>query len=192
MDSNFFAMIFRMKYINRWGLMRNTRSENLSEHSLDVAMIAHALGVIRNKRFGGDINVDRLAVLGIFHDTNEIITGDLPTPIKYYNDDIKSAYKSLEQSASNQILELLPEDLRSEWEDVFLPSDDYSEYTAIVKAADKISALIKCIEEERAGNTEFMTAKKSQLDAIDSITLPEVKVFMQEFLPGFYRTLDEN
>ena len=191
MESGFFAMLFRMKYINRWGLMRNTRQESLSEHSLDVAMIAHALGVIRNKRFSGRVDTDRLAVLAIFHDANEIITGDLPTPVKYHDDELRTAYKKVEREASGRLLALLPEDLREEYEQLMLPREEDGELWKLVKAADKLSALIKCIEEERAGNQEFKQAKLSQQQALDAMALPEVAVFKEEFLGGFYKTLDE-
>ncbi len=191
MESGFFAMLFRMKYINRWGLMRNTRQESLSEHSLDVAMIAHALGVIRNRRFSGSVDTDRLAVLAIFHDANEIITGDLPTPVKYHDDELRTAYKKVEREASGRLLALLPEDLREEYEQLMLPREEDGELWKLVKAADKLSALIKCIEEERAGNQEFKQAKLSQQQALDAMALPEVAVFKEEFLGGFYKTLDE-
>lgn len=188
MDSSFFSMVFRMKYINRWSLMRNTRYENLSEHSLEVAMIAHALGVIKNKRFNGTIDTNRLAVLGLYHDANEIITGDLPTPVKYHDNDIKQSYKKIEEMAARRLIDMLPGDIKDEYELLLIPKE--KEYIKLLKAADKISALIKCIDEERAGNTEFADAKKAQIEAIEKIELPEVRVFMEEFVGPFYKTLD--
>ena len=191
MASSFFSMIFRMKYINRWGLMRNTQPENLSQHSLEVAVIAHALGTIRNRRFGGNIDVDHLAVIGMFHDVSEIITGDLPTPIKYHNDEIKTAYKKVEKSACERLIQLLPEDLRDSYSDVLIPNAVTSDELALIKAADKLSALIKCIDEERAGNKEFSNAKSAQENSLLQMDIPEVKVFMDEFIGAFYKTLDE-
>lgn len=191
MASSFFSMIFRMKYINRWGLMRNTKNESLSEHSLEVAIIAHALGTIRNKRFGGNINAEHLACIAMFHDANEIITGDLPTPVKYHDDDIKQAYKRVEKTASKRLISLLPEDLSDEYKKLMLPKDEDRELLPLIKAADKIAALIKCIDEERAGNKEFTSAKQSQEKAIAQMDIPEVKVFMDEFIGAFYKTLDE-
>ncbi|MDF2566801.1 MAG: hypothetical protein K0R90_257 [Oscillospiraceae bacterium] len=191
MASNFFAMMMRMKYINRWGLMRNTRYESLTEHSLEVAMIAHALGVIHNKRFGGNINTERLALIAVYHDANEIITGDLPTPVKYHNDQIKQAYKHIEKLASKSLIELLPEDMAEEYEQILFPQQQEAFLWELVKAADKISALIKCIEEERAGNTEFVKAKLAQQQALKDMNLKEVDVFLEEFIPSFCKTLDE-
>lgn len=189
--SSFFSLISRMKYINRWGLMHNTRQENLSEHSLDVAVIAHALGVIRNKRFGGDVNVERLCLLAAYHDAPEIITGDLPTPIKYYNQTITGAFKEIEKNAADELLCLLPEDLREEYEYIFIPQESDGELWKLVKAADKLSALIKCIEEQNSGNKEFDAAAKSTLAAVESMNLPEADCFLKEFVPAFYLTLDE-
>ena len=186
--SHFYAMLSRMKNINRWGLMRNTRNENLSEHTLEVAFIAHALAVIGNKRLGKNINADKVAVSAMFHDTSEIITGDMPTPIKYYNGEIKAAYKKIEAIAEEQLTSMLPEDLRDDFSEYFSPD----EHTArLIKAADKISALIKCIEEIKMGNMEFVEAEKSTRAAIDAIDLEEVKIFKEEFLESFCLTLDE-
>ena len=187
--SSFFSMILRMRYINRWGLMRNTRNESLSEHSLDVAIIAHALCILRNKHYGGHLDPDRAAVLALFHDASEIITGDLPTPVKYNNPKINSAYKELEHVAANNLLSLLPEDLRSEYNSVFYEGDP--DLTAVLKAADKLSALIKCLEEEKAGNTEFSRAKDAQIEALHAMALPEVEEFLSVFIPSFSLTLDE-
>jgi len=178
-----------MKYINRWALMRNNRTENLSEHSLEVAFIAHALAVIENRRFGGDVNAERAALLAMFHDTPEIITGDLPTPIKYYNMNIKNAYKEIEQNAIDKLVLMIPEDLRPDFESIFNDEDEKLE--EIVKAADKISALIKCVDEISTGNKEFEAAHKSTRKAVEAMSLPSVKVFLNEFLPSFSLSLDE-
>ncbi len=192
MTHNFFALINRMKYINRWGLMRNSREENLSEHSLDTAVIAHALAVINNVRFNGNLNPERIAVLAMYHDASEIITGDLPTPVKYANDDIKQAYKDVEKHAIKNLCDKLPLDLREAYADILnFNGENDKLYKSYIKAADKISALIKCLEEKQSGNTEFKKAELSTLSAINSIDLPEVKVFLEEFLPSYDLTLDE-
>lgn len=190
MMSSFFAKILRMKYINRWGLMRNTWEESLSEHSLDVAVIAHALATLRNKRFGGNVNAEHITLLALFHDVSEIITGDLPTPVKYNNPQIKNAYKSLEEMAKQDLINLLPEDLQPDYQ-LILKEDPNTTEWKIIKAADKLSALIKCIEEEKAGNSEFAKAKEAQLTALSQINLPEANAFLEEFIPGFELTLDE-
>lgn len=188
MSSHFYAILSRMKNINRWGLMRNTRQENLSEHSLEVAFIAHALAVISNARFGGNVNPEKVAVAAMFHDTSEIITGDLPTPIKYYNPEIKEAYKKIEAIAEDELINLLPSDMQDEFKEVYHPDIEVSSF---IKAADKISALIKCIEELNMGNREFEAAKKSTLKSLEKMNLPEVDVFLEEFIDSFYLTLDE-
>lgn len=190
--SSFYAMLSRMKYINRWGLMNNTRNENISEHSLQVAMLAHCLVLIHNKRFGGCLNPERAAILAVFHDTTEIITGDMPTPIKYYNSDIKHAYREIEDNAANQLVKMLPDDFREDINDIIKMKGDGDErLRPFVKAADKLSALIKCIEELRMGNDEFRKAEETILDSIHKMNLPELKVFEEEFLPAFSLTLDE-
>lgn len=188
MSSHFYAMLSRMKNINRWGLMRNTREENLSEHSLEVALIAHCLAVLGNKRLGKNYDPHRVAVCGMFHDTSEIITGDLPTPIKYYNPEIKEAYKKIEAVAEEELLSMLPEDLRDEFSAVYSPDPDSA---ALIKAADKLSALIKCIEEVKMGNLEFKDAEASTRAAIKKLNCPEAEMFMAEFIDSFYLTLDE-
>ena len=190
-EYSFFAMMSRLKYINRWALMRNSREENLSEHSLEVAMIAHSLCVIGNKRFGKSLNADRAALIGMYHDATEIITGDMPTPVKYFNNSIKNTYKEIEHTACEKILSLLPEDLREEYEDIFIPSDDYSYEKKLVKAADKISAYIKCVDEKRACNNEFLQAEKATIKAVRELNLEEAEVFMREFMPAYSKTLDE-
>ncbi|MBR0163848.1 MAG: 5'-deoxynucleotidase [Lachnospiraceae bacterium] len=195
MTYNFFAMMSRMKYIERWALMRNARQENLSEHSLEVSMIAHALCVIANTRFGRTLDADRAAVIGLFHDATEIITGDMPTPIKYYNPDIRNAYKEVEGVARQRLLQRLPEDMRQVYEEIFTGTKEEDEVymRRLVKAADKLSAFIKCIEEGHAGNGEFRTAKQSLSDILSDLgaELPEVREFMKEFLPPYGNTLDE-
>ncbi|MBQ3151166.1 MAG: 5'-deoxynucleotidase [Clostridia bacterium] len=191
MSSSFFALLSRMKYINRWALMRNAHAENLSEHSLDVAVIAHALVLLHNKRFGGSLNAERAAVLSLFHDAPEILTGDMPTPVKYYNEQVRDAYRVVEDSACRTILSMLPDDLKDEYTDFFFQSEKDSDLWKFVKAADKICALIKCIEEKKAGNTEFASAAESTLRSIKEMNLPEANNFIEEFLPDFEKTLDE-
>ncbi|HEX9060054.1 MAG TPA: 5'-deoxynucleotidase [Clostridia bacterium] len=188
---HFFAFLSRMKYINRWGLMRNTQPENIQEHSLQVAVISHALANIRNAYFGGNLNPERIAVIGIFHDCNETITGDMPTPIKYFNPDIYKAYESIEAISKNKLLAMLPDELREIYSSFLFKDGDDEECWKIVKAADRISAYMKCIEEEKAGNREFKKAGQAILKSIKQIDLPEVKYFMEKFTPSFSLTLDE-
>lgn len=192
MNNNYFyAMLSRMKYINRWGLMRNTREENLSEHSLEVAFIAHALGIINNEVFNGSINADRLAILGMYHDVTEIITGDMPTPVKYYNSEIRTAYKEVEKAAGQEILTGLPENIRKRYNNLLTESETEKELWIYVKAADKLSALIKCIEERKMGNTDFFKAEQSTLDSIKNMGIAEADYFMKHFIPAYSMTLDE-
>ena len=191
MSHHFFALYSRMKYINRWALMRNTQNENLSQHSCDVAAIAHCLAEIKNIRFGGNINAERAAFLGLYHDMPEIITGDMPTPVKYYNKAIRDEFQAVEDSACEKLLSMLPDDLKESYTSVFFKDEKDREIWKIVKAADKISALIKCIEEEKAGNKEFTEAKKSTLAAIEKMNMPEVDSFMKDFIDSFYLSLDE-
>lgn len=189
MTSHFYAMLFRMKYIDRWALMRNTRKETLAEHTLETAFIAHALAVIENRRFGGNVDADRAALLALFHDAPEIITGDLPTPVKYYNDDIRNIYKEIEGAASDRLLGLLPEDLRPDFTELFETDDPHLK--KIVKAADKLSALIKCRDELSLGNRDFSAAERSTLDSVKALGLPAADIFLQEFLDSFSLPLDE-
>lgn len=191
--TNFFAMLSRMKYINRWGLMRNTRNENICEHSLETAVIAHALAVIRNTRFHGDADPERVAVLAMFHDSTEIITGDLPTPIKYHSPKIRDAYREVEDLAVEKLTAMLPEDLQENYREILSfsgPRD--KEYALLVKAADKLSALIKCMEEKNSGNMEFQKAEQTLRGAVEMLQLPEADVFLTEILPAYSLTLDEN
>lgn len=191
----FFATISRMKYIERWALMRNSRPENLSEHAVEVAMIAHALCIIGNVRYGKHLDGEKAALIGIYHDSSEIITGDMPTPVKYYNENIRDAYKSIEHVAERALLERLPEDLKPAFEKIFNADENEDELymRKLVKAADKLSALIKCIEEENSGNKEFHTAKITILNALDELKAkyPEVRDFMDEFISSYGNTLDE-
>ena len=191
-DNHFYAMLSRMKYINRWGLMRNTRNENLCEHSLEVAYVAHALGIINNEIFGGDINAERLAVLGMYHDVTEIITGDMPTPIKYYNPLIRDAYKEVEQVAEEQMLSGISPDIRERYRGVLLETEEEAELWKYVKAADKISAYIKCIEEKKTGNRDFEDAEVTIYNAINDMGLPEVDYFMKEYIPAYMLTIDKS
>ena len=190
--NHFYAMLSRMKYINRWGLMRNTRNENLCEHSLEVAYVAHALGIINNEIFGGDINAERLAVLGMYHDVTEIITGDMPTPIKYYNPLIRDADKEVEQVAEEQMLSGISPDIRERYRGVLLETEEEAELWKYVKAADKISAYIKCIEEKKTGNRDFEDAEVTIYNAINDMGLPEVDYFMKEYIPAYMLTIDKS
>lgn len=189
--NTFFAMLARMKYINRWALMRNSYEENISEHSLEVAMLAHALAVIGKKRLQKEYDVERIVMLAMYHDCTEIITGDMPTPIKYENPQIQSAYKQIEREAAFRLLNMLPEDLRTEYEPLFVERPEDVRERVIVKAADKLSALIKCIEEVKAGNQEFQRAKETIETAMCQMECEEADIFCREFLPEYYKTLDE-
>ena len=191
MEYGFFAFLSRVKYIRRWGLMRNTRDENLAEHSLETAMLSHALAVIRNRVFNKSLNADRAASLAVFHDVTETVTGDMPTPIKYYNPEIKEAYKEVEAVANKKLLEMLPEDLRPDYKPFFDHSGEDPELLKLLKAADKISALIKCVEEENSGNREFSKAKISIMESIEKMDIPEANTFVEEFLPSYGLTIDE-
>jgi len=188
-QSGFFALISRMRFIKRWGLMRGSYSENVQEHSHMVAVLAHALAVIRRDIYGGGIDPNEAAAAALFHDASEIFTGDLPTPVKYFNPEIMTAYKKVEGLAEKKLMAMLPESLRGSYSPlVDSVSDDILE---IVKAADKLAALIKCVEEVKAGNNEFLLAERQTRKAIDKLELPEVKYFMENFMPAFSLTLDE-
>ena len=190
MSHNFFALISRMRYIGRWGLMRNTFQENIQEHSHMVAVLAHALAVIRRDLFGGDLDPEHAAMLALYHDAPEILTGDLPTPVKYYNPEIREAYREVEEVSARRLLSMLPEALRPAYESLLL-EDPESEYHALVKAADKLSAYIKCVEEVKAGNSEFRLAKEQTWAALMDKPLPALQYFIDQFLPSFELTLDE-
>ncbi|HEY8443398.1 MAG TPA: 5'-deoxynucleotidase [Clostridia bacterium] len=187
---SFYAFLNRMKYIQRWSLMRSTDVENISEHSQQVAIIGHSLAVINNVIFNGDVNPDKVCALAVFHEATEVITGDLPTPIKYFNMSLNSAYKELEQIAAEKLLSYLPKDLRDYYQELLRPDTSSYEYQ-LVKAADKIAALIKCIDEIKAGNTEFRKAKTSIEKQIAKFNFPEVRYFLDNFLDAYYLTLDE-
>ncbi len=187
---SFFAYLSRMRYISRWGLMRNTFQENIQEHSHMVAVLAHALAVIRRDVLGKQADPGLAAAAALYHDAPEILTGDLPTPIKYYSPDIRDAYKQVEKVSADKLAAMLPEELRP----AFAPllREDYDPDTrALVKAADKLSAYIKCVEELKAGNAEFRQAAEQTLEALKGYGLPEVDYFMERFLPAFGLTLDE-
>lgn len=191
-NNHFFAMLSRMKYINRWGLMRNTRNENICEHSLEVAFIAHALGIINNEEFGGTIDAGRLALLGMYHDVTEIVTGDMPTPIKYYNPGISTAYKEVEKIAGHELLQGLPQSMQDAYAPLLTEDEGERELWRYVKAADKLSALIKCIEEKKMGNSDFAQAEATITKAICEMKLPEADYFMQNFIPAYEMTIDES
>ena len=190
MANEFYALLGRMRYITRWGLMRNTFSENIQEHSHQVAELAHALALIRRdilKLEGPD--PDRCAVAALYHDASEILTGDMPTPIKYYNPHIKDAYKQVERIAGERLLEMVPPELRDSYAHLVLEDD--AQVEPIVKAADKLSAYIKCVEEQKAGNTEFDSAARTILGALEDLNLPELNWFMEKCLPAYSLNLDQ-
>ena len=189
MDHSFFAYIVRMRYIARWALMRNTRTENVEEHSYEVAVLAHALAVVGRDVFHKDLDPDKAAVAALFHDAPEIITGDMPTPIKYYNPDIKTAYRQVEAVAQDKLLSMLPPPLAPAYEPLVRESDP--EVRRYVKAADKLSAYIKCVEELKAGNAEFKKAAEQTMAAMEDMGMEELDWFMEKFLPAFALTLDE-
>lgn len=191
MSSDFFALMARMKYINRWALMRNAHEENLSEHSLDVAITAHALVLLHNRTAETPLSAERAAVLALFHDAPEILTGDMPTPVKYYNDEVRDAYRMVEAHACETILSLLPESLRAQYRPMFVPEESDAPLWRFVKAADKICALTKCVAERQAGNLEFEKAAESTRASIRAMHCPEADAFLEQFLPGFEKTLDE-
>lgn len=191
MAYSFFAMLSRMKNIRRWALMRNTRSENICEHSHEVAVIAHALAMITNRHYGGHVNAEKCVMLAVYHDVPEILTGDMPTPVKYYNPAIREAYRQVEQSACDKLIEMLPDDLRDEYDALLRPQDKDSEEMRLVKAADKLSALIKCIEETSQGNREFASARRATEEAIRAMDMPAVNEFLENYIPAYELTLDD-
>ena len=189
MSQSFFALISRMRYIGRWGLMRNSLSENVQEHSHMVAVIAHCLAVIGREVYGRGVSPERCAAAALFNDASEILTGDLPTPVKYQDEAIRSSYHEIERRANERLLRLLPDELKSSYEPLLFGTD--SEIGAYVRAADKLSAYIKCIEERKAGNNEFLSAEAQTLKILKERAMPEVDYFISNFIPAFERTLDE-
>ena len=186
---SFHAMLSRMKNVNRWPLMRNTKAENICEHSHDVAVLVHVLALLHNTRFGGSVNVEKCVLMALYHDATETLTGDMPTPVKYHNPELQNAYKQLETVAAHKLLATLPEDLQGEYQTLLLPEDD--EEHRLMKAADRLAALIKCIEELKQGNREFETAKQAVETSLHAMQMPAVDCFMEEFLPAYEKTLDE-
>jgi 5'-deoxynucleotidase len=189
--SHLFAYLSRMRFIKRWGLMHNTYPENIQEHSLRAAMIAHALAVIQNRLFGGDVDPERAAVLALYHDASEVLTGDLPAPVKYFNPGIKDAYKAIEAAAAHKLLGMVPEALRPDYEALFLGGERDRAHREIVAAADKLCAYLKCLEEMGAGNHEFAKAEKALRQSVEALDRPEVRYFLETFVPSFRLTLDE-
>ncbi len=189
MKSHFFAYISRMRFIQRWALMRNTAAENVQEHSHQVAVLAHALAVIRNEKFGGSVDAGAVAVAALYHDASEILTGDMPTPIKYFNPEIRQAYKKVEVMAERKLTDMLPEELQAAYAPVISVKD--ADIEQMVKAADKLSAYIKCVEELKAGNNEFREAAAQTKRALEAYEMPEVAYFMETFMDSFALTLDE-
>ena len=185
----FFAYMARLKLIRRWSLMRNTQPENDAEHSLQVAMIAHAIAVTARDRYHRDIDPEHVVTLAVYHDATEVLTGDLPTPVKYHSEALRGAYRTLEDQAAERLVAMLPEELRASFAPLFTEQDTLAR--RIVKAADRISAYVKCLEEERAGNREFDAAAETVLASIRAIDLPEVQDFMETCVPAFTLTLDE-
>ena len=191
MTSHFFAYLSRMKFIRRWGLMHSTYPENIQEHSLRVAHIAHALALIKNRLFGGDVDPERTLALALYHDTSEVLTGDLPSPVKEFNPDIKRAYHAIEAASREKLLGMIPDALRPDYEPYFRPRDTDRAHRELVGAADKLCAYLKCLEETGAGNPEFAQAEKALRASVDSLDLPEVRYFLDTFVPSFRLTLDE-
>ena len=191
MKNSFFAYLSRIKYINRWALMRNTTYETLSQHSYEVATLAHALAVIGNRRFGKSYDASRAALLGLYHDAAESITGDMPTPVKYFSTGLRSAFAEVEKSAGARLLSMLPEDMQADYDPLLDQKADDAALWRLVKAADKLSAYIKCIEERKAGNTEFREAEKSTKKLLEKLECPEAAVFLSEFLPAYELPLDK-
>ena len=189
MKPTFYATLSRMKYIPRWTLMHNVRTESLYEHTAEVAILAHALAAIENSRFGGHVDAGTCVLLALYHDTAEILTGDLPTPVKYHDANLRDAYKQVEREASERLLHKLPENLRGEYAPLLLAEDSVE--AKFVKAADKLSALVKCVEELKMGNREFASARKSTEKALKAMDIAAVDCFIKEFLPAYELSLDE-
>ena len=189
MQHHFYAYMARMKLIKRWGLRHNTREENDQEHSLQVTMIAHALAMYKNRRYGGSVDVEKVLLYALYHEAAEVITGDLASPIKYFNPGIRDAYKEIERMASKKLLEYLPEDMKEDFRALLFPDEESYEWR-IVKAADRISAYVKCLEEYGYGNREFLTAQENIRASISRMNMPEAEDFMREFAPSFMLPLD--
>jgi len=191
LKNNFFAFTSRMKYINRWALMRNTNYENLAQHSGEVASLSFALAVIGNRRLNKSYNAERAAVLGLYHDTPEIITGDMPTPVKYCSSEMRKVFGVVEDDACRRLTNMLPDDLKPDYSPLFFHEESDRELWALVKAADKLSAYIKCIEERKAGNSEFDEAEKSVYEILRSLDCEEARIFVEEFIPAYSLPLDK-
>jgi len=191
MQSHFFAYLSRLKLIQRWPLMRNVRTENVSEHSLQVAMVAHALAVIKNRKFNGQVNAERIALLAMYHDASEVLTGDLPTPVKYFNSQIAHEYKAIEKIAQQKIIEMVPEELRDIWEPLIDEAQYSHDEKSIVKQADTLCAYLKCLEELSAGNNEFSLAKTRLEKTLAERHSDEMAYFIETFVPSFHLSLDE-
>ena len=189
MQHHFYAYMARMKLIKRWGLRHNTREENDQEHSLQVAMIAHALATYKNRRYGGNVDVEKVLLYALYHEAAEVITGDLASPIKYFNPGIRDAYKEIERMASEKLLDYLPADFQEDFRELLFPDEESYEWR-IVKAADRISAYVKCLEEYGYGNREFLTAQENIRASISRMNMPEAEDFMREFAPSFMLPLD--
>ena len=190
-EYSFYALLLRMKYIQRWGLMRSSIPENLSEHALETAVIAHALAVIQNTYLGGGAQPERVATMALFHDASEILTGDLPTPVKHNDPALRQAYRAIEDQARDSLLGFLPEALRQTYRPIFFCEEQDPELYRYVKAADKISAYLKCIQEKKSGNDEFESAARQLYRSIQALSLPGADYFMSHFAPAFSLTLDE-
>ena len=189
MQHHFYAYMARMKLIKRWGLRHNTREENDQEHSLQVTMIAHALAMYKNRRYGGNVDVEKVLLYALYHEAAEVITGDLASPIKYFNPGIRDAYKAIERMASEKLLDYLPEDFQEDFRALLFPDEESCEWR-IVKAADRISAYVKCLEEYGFGNREFLTAQENIRASVSQMNMPEAEDFMREFAPSFMLPLD--
>ena len=189
--SHLFAYLSRMKFIRRWSLMHSTYPENVQEHSLQVALVTHMLAVIRNRLFSGEVNPERAATLALYHDVGEVLIGDLPTPVKYFNPEIKTAYQTIEQTAVRKLFSMLPEELKDDYQPFFGSAEADRDHHELVKAADKLCAYLKCLEEVSAGNQEFSQAEQTLKETVERIDLPEVHYFLETFVPSFRLTLDE-
>ena len=191
MHSNFFAFLSRMRYITRWSLMRNTRPEDLCQHTLEVAYITHALCVLARTVTGQPVDEHQALLLALYHDCSEILTGDLPTPVKYHDPQLTASYKQLEAAAGQRLLGMLPDALQPDYAPSLTGAGIDPRVEQLVKAADKLSALIKCLQEEQAGNPEFTRAKAATLASLEALGCPEAQIFLRDFIPGYSLTLDE-